>query len=60
MADAPDRTLGVVNLSGEALSSLDTYYHSDEGQNLTTTDVFASPFVRVCEREVGEAKILGL
>ena len=37
VADAPDRTLGVVNFSGKALDSLNMYHHSDEGQILATT-----------------------
>ena len=35
---SPEWTLGVVDLAGEALSSLDTCHHPDVSQILTTTD----------------------
>ena len=57
MMEAPGWTLRVVDLSGEALGSLDTCHHPEANQILTTTDASASPLARVCEREVGKAKI---
>ena len=54
--DASDRTLGVLRSSRK----LDTYHYPNEGQILTNTDALAFSLVRVCEKEVEEAKILGL
>jgi len=39
VAEAPGWTLGVVDTTGEALGSLDTCHHPDEGQILTTIPV---------------------
>jgi len=60
VAEARGWILGVVDFSVEALGSWNTCHHPDEGRILTTTDAPTFSLIEVYEREVGDAKILGL
>ena len=53
VAEAQGWTLGVMNFSEEALSSLDTCHHLNAGQILTTTD--ASPLSHLLESAEGKS-----
>ena len=60
VAEAPYRTLGVVDFSGKALHSLGTRHHPDESQILTTTDALHFPTYRSLRKKVGKVNILRL